>query len=299
MILFQQMLVLFFYMIIGYIFAKRGVFDEGFCKTVSWLVMNVANPALVISAVVNGDGTIKGSELLLVTGIAVAVYAIFLLLAAVAPKLLRARGDDIPIYRLMIVFNNIGFMGFPLISATYGESALLYAVVFELIFFVLLYTYGMQNMGGGKIQWKRFLNTGFICSAIAIILYLTGIQAPQIIKSAASGLSALCAPLSMLVIGITLASIPIRSLFTDLKLLLFSLAKLLVIPAIGMLVIHQVTDNPALLGVCLIMLGTPAGSTIPMIAQEFDRGVTLASRGVALTTLLSVVTIPLLSLVLL
>ncbi len=300
MVLLQQMIVLFFYMMIGYIFAKRGAFDEKFSSGVSWLVMNVANPALVISAVVNGDGTIRGDELLMVTGIAVVTYAVLLLIAAPAPKLLRAQDDEVPVYRNMIVFNNIGFMGFPVISATYGQGALLYAVIFQLVFFVLLYTYGVQNMRGkGKLEWKRFLNAGVICGVIAVILYLTNPKVPQIIKSASDGLGSLCGPLSMIVIGVSLAGIPVRSLFTDLKMLLFSAVKLLVIPVIGILLIRQVTDNSILLGVCLIMLGTPAGSITAMMAQQYDCAVGLASRGVALTTILSVITIPVLSLILL
>ncbi len=300
MILFQQMLVLLFYMLIGYFFAKRGVFDSHFCSGISWLVTNVANPALVISAVVNGDGTIKGEELLLVTGIAVVTYAVLLVMAALMPKVLRISGDDVCVYRNMTVFSNIGFMGFPLISATYGQNALLYAVIFQLVFFLLLYTYGVQNMkGGGKIEWKRFLNAGMICGVLAVILYLADPEVPGIIRTASDGLGSLCGPLSMIVIGISLAQIPLRSLVTDLKLDLFALVKLLVVPVIGILLIRLVTNNGILLGVCLVMLGTPAGSITAMMAQQYHRGVETASRGVALTTILSVVTIPLLSVILL
>ncbi len=301
MILLQQMLVLFFYMLIGYFFAKRDIFDSHFCSGISWLVTNVANPALVISAVVNGDGTIRGEELLLVTGIAVVTYVVLLVMAALIPKVLRISAkDDICVYRNMTVFSNIGFMGFPLISATYGQGALLYAVVFQLVFFLLLYTYGVQNMkGGGKMEWKRFLNAGVICGILAVILYLTDLEVPEIIKTASDGLGSLCGPLSMIVIGISLAQIPLRSLVTDLKMDLFALVKLLVVPVIGILLIRLVTDNAILLGVCLVMLGTPAGSITAMMAQQYHRGVETASRGVALTTILSVITIPLLSLLLL
>ena len=82
---------------------------------------------------------------------------------------------------------------------------------------------------------------------------------------------------------------------TDLRLLLFSVIKLLVLPAAGVLVIRQFVDNEVILGVCLVMLATPVGSMTAMLAQQYDGDYEMASKGVALTTILSVATIPLVS----
>lgn len=297
MLLFQQMLVLFTYMLIGWTARRRGIFDEHFGSQVSWLVLNVANPLMIVSSAVNGDGSVKGSELVMTAALAAAIYALLLLLAEAVPKLFRLRDDEAGYFRLMTVFNNIGFMGFPVISAIYGSGALLYAAVFLLPFNLLFYTYGVNAVSRTrqKFQWRKVLNVGVIASILAVALYLTQAPAPQYVKSAAQGLSNLTAPLSMMVIGISLAGLSLKEMFLDGKMLLFAAMKLLVIPVAGMLVIRQVVSVPALQGVCMVMLATPAGSMTAMLAQQSGGDYRRVAQGVALTTLLSVVTIPLVS----
>ena len=90
---------------------------------------------------------------------------------------------------------------------------------------------------------------------------------------------------------------PIRELFTDVRLLGFSFIKMLVIPIAGMLIIRLFVHDPVLVGVSMVMLATPVGSLVAMIAQQNGADYTLASKGIALTTLLSIVTMPLVSLV--
>lgn len=297
MLLFQQMLVLFTYMLIGWAARRKGIFDERFGSQISWLVLNVANPLMIVSSAVNGDGSVKGGELAVTAALAAVMYALLLLLAEAVPKLFRLRDDEAGYFRLMTVFNNIGFMGFPVISAMYGSGALLYAAVFLLPYNLLFYTYGVNAVSRTrqKLQWKKVLNAGVIASILAVALYLTQAPAPQYVKSAAQGLSNLTAPLSMMVIGISLAGLSLKEMFLDGKMLLFAAMKLLVIPVAGMLVVRQVVSVPALQGVCMVMLATPAGSMTAMLAQQSGGDYRRVAQGVALTTLLSVVTIPLVS----
>lgn len=299
MLLFQQMLVLFTYMMVGYVASKKQIFNDEFGNKVSWLVLNIANPMMIISSAVNGDGSIKGSDLMLTAGIAVAMYVLLLTLAALVPKIFRLKADEAGYFQLMTVFNNIGFMGFPVISAVYGSGALLYASVFLLPFNILFYTYGVNVISKTKqkLNWKKVLNIGTIASILAVILYLTQIPAPEFVKAATQGFSNLNAPLSMIVIGISLAKLSLKELFLDVKMLLFAGMKLLVIPIIGTLAIKQIVTVPALQGVCMIMLATPAGSMTAMLAQQAGGNYKKVAQGVALTTLLSVVTIPLVSMI--
>lgn len=298
MLLLQQMIVLFIYMIIGYGAAKKSIFDEGFSKKISWLVVNVANPAMVLSSVVNGEGSIRGKDLMLTARIAVVMFGVLLLTARIVPIIFRVEKEDKNIYKVLTVFNNIGFMGYPVIAAAYGNEALLYAAVFCMVFNILIYSYGTQTIQGtaGKgIQWKKMFNVGVISCVAAVVLYLGNIPVPQFVKSAVSGLSSLTGPLSMMVIGISLSGIRLRELVMDIRLLLYSLVKLVVMPVAGMMIINSFVDNEMLCGVCMVMLATPAASMVVMLAQQYGKNSELASKGVALTTVLSVVTIPLVS----
>ncbi len=300
MLLLQQMIILFVYMAVGYGCAKAEKLDLENSRTISWLVINIANPALLISSAVNGEKGIAPDKLLEAAVLAVAMFAVLITLGWIAPRLLRVSQEEAGTYKLMTIFNNIGYMGFPVIAATYGNEALLYAAVFTLPFNILVYTYGISivNQKSGRkthFQWRSILNIGVVSGSIAVILYIGDVPVPQFFKSAVSGFGNLTAPLSMLAIGISLTGIRLKELITDMKLLLFTAVKLLVIPVAGTMLVARILDNELLCHVCMIMLATPVASMVVMLAQQYDSNFELAAKGVALTTVLSVITIPIVS----
>ena len=300
MLLLQQMIVLFILMVIGYFLRKKEIFSGDTCKTMSWLVVHIANPALILSGSISRTEPVSFGELGWCLGIAVLVFAGLILIAAVGTPLFRVPKKSRGTYRVMLIFSNIGFMGFPVISAVYGSDALLYASLFIIPYNLLLYTYGIGEMSGSgeerkKGSWKKILNIGVFSSVASLLIAAFRIQVPDFVGTTVSSLSGLTSPLSMMVIGASMVDIRVKELFTDGKLLLFSLLKLVILPVAGMLVLGLFVKNELLLGVCLIVLSTPVGSMTAMLAQQYGGDYELDSRGVALTTLLSVVTMPLVS----
>ena len=297
MVLLQQMGILFVYMMIGYVACKKEYFDQEFGKKLSWLVVNVANPMLAISAVVNNEEQIAKKDFYVTVLLAICFYAFFLILAQSLPRLIGVQKSDIGVYKMMTTFNNIGFMGFPVIAAAYGNGALIYAVPFSIMFNILCYTWGIQTLcgGGEKGNWKRIINIGTISGIISIVLFFMQIPVPKMICSLSAGLSNLTGPLSMLVIGISIAAMELKDLFTYVKLLKFALIKLLAVPVAAMLLVCQVIDNRLICEVFLVMMATPAASMCAMLSQQYGGDYELAAKGVALTTILSVVTMPIVS----
>lgn len=297
MVLLQQMGILFVYMMIGYVACKKEYFDQEFGKKLSWLVVNVANPMLAVSAVVNNEEQIAKKDFYVTVLLAICFYAFFLILAQILPRLIGVQNSDIGVYKMMTTFNNIGFMGFPVIAAAYGNGALIYAVPFSIMFNILCYTWGIQTLcgGGEKGNWKRIINIGTISGIISIVLFFMQIPVPKMICSLSAGLSNLTGPLSMLVIGISIAAMELKDLFTDVKLLKFALIKLLAVPVAAMLLVCQVIDNRLICEVFLVMMATPAASMCAMLSQQYGGDYELAAKGVALTTILSVVTMPIVS----
>lgn len=303
MLLLEQMIVLFILMGVGFLCYKLQIITDEVNKKLSAIVVNIANPAMVLTGCM-GDDKISGQELLMVFGLVIIVYTALVLLAMVIPALLKIEKKSRGTYQAMTIFSNIGFMGFPVIAALYGNSALLYASLFTIPYNVLIYTFGVSAMSTGEkvslkesFSIKRVLNVGVIACIITIIVYFLQIPVPAFIKSTTTHLSNLTAPLSMMVIGASLATMDIKKLFTDGKLLLFSALKLLVIPVLGVLLIRQFINNEIICGVCMVMLATPVGSMTAMLAQQYDGDYEMASRGVALTTILSVATIPIVSMI--
>ena len=301
MLLLEQMIVLFILMGIGFFCYKKGIITDEVSRKLSAIVVNIANPALVLTGGM-GEEKISGQELKLTIVISLIMYAALLALAMVLPRLLRVEEKSRGTYRAMTVFSNIGFMGFPVINALYGSSALLYATFFVIPYNILIYTYGVSAIAGksGEKEGRGFslkgiFNVGFVACIVTIMIYFANLGLPAFVESTLTHLSNLTSPLSMMVIGASLAAIELRELFTDAKLLLFSAIKLVVIPIIGLWVIRQFVDSELLLGVCLVMLATPVGSMTAMLAQQYEGDYEMASKAVALTTILSVATMPLVS----
>lgn len=300
MLLLQQMSVLFVFMILGFLCGKMKVLSDEATKAISWIVVNIANPALILSASVSGNATIKGLELLTTFGIAILVFAYMILISVFLPHILRVPVEDKGVFRVMTIFSNIGFMGFPVISAVYGANALLYASLFLFPYNILIYTYGIMAMGKTngskqKLQLKKILNIGVIACIVSITIYLIDIPMPTVVTTTVTSLSNLTAPLSMFVIGQSMIHIKVGELFSDIRLFAFSIIKLILLPIVGILLLRIFVHDSLIVGVCMIMMATPVGSMTAMLAQQYDGNYFLASKGVALTTILSVVTIPLVS----
>lgn len=311
MVMLQQMVVLFLLMATGYLCYKMGIITDESSKKLSAIVVNVANPCLVLESGL-GENKVPGDEILTTLLIVIVMYGLLLLIASFLPGLLGVKKESRGAYRAMTVFTNLGFMGFPVLSAMYGTSALLYAAFFMIPFNVLIYTYGIHALsmsekgessdeeietkkGNFGQTLRKILNVGVIACLLAIVLYFLQIPVPQFVKSTITHLGNLTAPLSMMVIGASLAAISIKELFLDFRLLLFSVIKLLVIPGVFMLGVCRLVESGVLRGVCLVMVATPVASMTAMLAQQTNGDYETASKGVALTTILSVVTLPLLA----
>lgn len=302
MLLLQQMIVLFVLMLIGYFVSKKEYISDATFKQMSWLVVYVACPAMVISGSVNSGKMMEGRELFAAMGLTLAIYAVLIILGFITPVILAVPKEDRGVYKVMMIFSNIGFMGFPLIGSIYGAEALLYAALFQIPFNVLIYTYGIlvlkkKTDDDDKLDLKKIFNIGVICCVISIAIALFQIETPTFVKTIVSNLSNLTAPLSMMVIGASLTKIRFRDLFTDMRLLLFCGLKLIVIPVVLLFVLKQFINNTMVLGVCMVILSTPVASMTAMLAQQYDGNYPLASKGVAVSTILSVLTMPLVAMI--
>lgn len=282
------------------------MWDDATMKKISGLLVNVANPALILSAGINQESSIRGMDLLRALGISLVLYAVFLVAAPFLSTLLKVDAFDRPVYKAMIVFSNIGFMGFPVIQAAYGNEALLYASVFLLPNNFLLYTYAIKLMSGNgnrkqTTSWldvlKKIFNVGVLACILSFILYLSGVHVPYVLAQANTYIANMTAPLSMLVIGDSMTKINLKEVFCNVRLLIFSGIKLILLPVIIVFALKAFGLGGHMLEVSMIVLSAPVGTMNVIIAQQYDGNYTLASKGVAITTVLSVITMPLVAII--
>lgn len=284
-------------MLLGYGMARKNIIDDKVSKALSWMIVNIANPAMILSG--SQGGIIEKQAFQFTLVLSVIMFLVLILLAEVLVPLFQIEKGQRGIYKVMLVFSNMGFMGFPLIAQLFGSGALLYASVFLLPFDVLIYTYGVLCMSGEKMNireiCRKCMNIGLIAAIVSIVFAICRVTLPEIVTQTVDMLSDITAPLCMFVIGASFVHISWKDLFCDWKLMIFSVVKLVVIPVIGMMVIRRLTENVMLHGVSFVVLAAPSASMAAMLAQQYDGDYLTASRGIALTTLLSVLTMPLLS----
>lgn len=298
MIILQKILILVAMIMLGYIAYKNDMLNDEAVKKLSGIVVNIANPALIVSSVLDSSiNDISNKKILLVTAISLVMYTALILIAWIVAMILPVKKEHKGMYQAMMVFSNVGFMGFPLLKSIYGNESLIYASIIVTFYNILIYTYGVYIMGKsesvGKFRVRNILNNGVIACLVMMFILLSKVHIPGMLTEIITYVSGMVVPASMMIIGASLATIKLKELFSDKWLIIFSIIRMILIPFIGYVIASQFIKDEMLLGIIVTMLAVPVGSLVAMLAQEYDRDVLLASKGIALTTILSVVTIPL------
>lgn len=298
----SQMLILFLMMLIGYIANKVKVLDEQSNKVLSRVVVFLTNPALILSSIVNSDLDISKGETFRLILIALLFYMIMPLMAKFFCLFVKGDSSVKHQYEAMLTFTNLGFMGIPVISALYGAGAIFYVTIFLLPFNILIYSYGIYLLATGEgehsFSWKKVLNPSVIMALIVLVIFFLDIQTPYVINETSSLVGATTTPLAMIIIGSNIALTPLKDVFLDVKVYVFGVVKLLVVPFIILGIFRNFISNDVLLGVIVIIAGMPVASNVAILRNEYGDDSVLISKGTMITTLFSLVTIPVLALLL-
>lgn len=296
-IIINQMLVLFMVMIVGYIANKKNILDSEMDKKLSSLILNITAPALILSSVVNRSQDGDPKLVLYVFILAIILYLILPLIGILLTRILKVPKEDRNLYQFMTIFSNIGYMGFPVIQSIFGSDAVFFAAIVNLVFNVFCYSYGIyliSNSNKLSFNLKVLINPGIIVSVIAIIIYITNIKVLLIIKETASMIGPITTPLAMMLIGSSLAQIPIKEVFSEKRLYLYTFLKQIIIPMIFFVILKCFVTNELILGIIIIISAMPVGSIAIMFCNEYEGNVNLASKAIFITTLCSVITVPIL-----
>lgn len=304
-VIIQQMCIIFILLISGYVLAKRNLVSGSISKEVSTLVINLCGPALMIDSALNANRDID-QELLLFTGALAVIFYLFLILTAeIVVKLLRTQKTETNPYRLMHIFSNTGFIGLPVINAVIGPEGVLFAVIINIGYNVFFYTYGYyrtkkQSAPGEKVSLPlhELINVGMISSILSILIYVANIRLPYIIAESCRYIGSATTFLSLFVIGVNLSKSPLKKIFGDKKMYVFVLLKQVITPILMGLLLRPFIPNETLFYVTVIMAALPVGSLPLMLAEKEGMDSTLFSNGVIVSTVFSVLTIPLVLIIL-
>ncbi len=294
---------LFALLALGYFLNKRKILDTHINGGISSLMVNATNPALILSSI-SATGNSNQSDIMRLILFGVIFYAILVLLAFILVRVLRVPNQKRSTVQLLLVFSNTGFMAIPVVQTLYGDIAVFYCTILNLPFNFLIYSYGVyllsKSSGSGKkLSFRQFLSPGIIASALALLIYFTGFRIPTVINDTFSFLGNITPPLSMLLLGSVLAEYPLSSMWQNKRINLLLLIKLLLLPFLAFFLTSLFFTDPVIIGVTTLTFAMPCASMCVMLCKEYKGDSRTASVGVVFSTLLSLITIPIIFLLLL
>lgn len=292
-----SILTLFVIMGIGYLLRKRGVLDSNRVHVISHVLVNIALPALTIMSMqmpntLDAVGMVDHTLL-----VACAYYGLAFVASLVICRFIPSTGPETGVFRFMLVFPNVGFMGIPVAAVVFGSSSLFYVILFNIPFNLLAFTMGIWLLAQGqskKPDLKILLTPGLAASFLGLILFFAGFHIPWPVDTVLDWIGKTTTPLAMLVVGALLATLPTARLAGDWRVWVISAFRLVVFPVIAYVALAPFITDKLLLGTTVLLIAMPIAAYAVLLSEEYHVDATLASQGVFLSTVMSLVTIPVL-----
>lgn len=290
-----EVAVILILIVIGYFTVKKGMFTKESLGSITSFLLYIVTPCLIVSSFLSAEsGKLDGWTLLLA-----AVLPALSIVISIALSYLFFRKEPSGrrrVLRFSMIFCNVGFMGIPLVEGIVGSEGVLYGSFFIAVFNIFCWTYGYVMMGGGKVRLKALLlNPGVIGIVIGLPLYLLDVPVPALIERPIELISALNTPLAMIVVGGYIAQVKLRAFVSDLAVYKMAVLRLVVAPLLYLALVWLLRPDETLLMSTVIQAATPVAANCVLFAVQYDSDAELASKSVAVSTALSVVTIPLLT----
>ena len=292
----EQMILLFILILISYVATKVKFLPSNANKVLADLVVNITNPATILYAVATSSHALSNAAVLSILGITILTLGGQILLAHGFTKALRIQRRPAGVYRFMLVFSNCGFLGYPVVRALFGADAVFVASMYNLIFQILCFTYGVRQVSSDpaaqEFRPRMFLTPMVVTSVLALVLYLTNVPFHPMVVQTLSLLDRITSPASMLVIGCVLAAYPLKTILGRWYVYVFCVVRLLVIPVIAWAVLRLFVTDPLILGVMVVLSGLPAATNTVLICSKYNGDESTAASGLFVSTLLSLITLP-------
>ena len=275
--IFKEIITLFVIVGVGYAAKRLRFMNDEFDRMLSKLVINIALPGMILGSVLTATELPTQAEVWLCLGLSVASTFVMFAVAYGFTLLLRIPDGHRGVYRFMLCFGNVGFIGYPVLSAIFGPDALVYAAVFNLPFNFFVFTVGAwfltQDIDGDvKVQtsWRTFVTPVMLSCVAAVVLTLAGIHH-------------------------ALANLPVRDLIGGPRLWTCSVFRLLVMPAIIWAVFHAFVPAGLMFSVAVVLAGMPVATNGTMLCYQYGGNSRVMAQGTFVTTVLAIASIPLLA----
>ncbi|MBE7719345.1 AEC family transporter [Lacrimispora indolis] len=290
----NKIVEMFIIMLIGAAALKSGIADTGTSKKMSSILLNVITPCMIVMSYQMEFDRDLLIGLMVTVGVSGASFFLAILLSGI---LIKARENpEMAVERISMVYSNCGFVGIPIISGLLGIKGVFFMTAYITVFNILIWSHGIMLMKGrdGKLMStiKNFINPSTVAIGAGILFFVKGIRLPEVVGNPLSMIGAMNTPVAMLVSGMNLAESELLSCLKSPRTYMISAAKLLVIPLMTLLLLLAVRVDHAIAITILVASACPSAATGAMFALQYNKNSQYASKLLAVTTVLSLVTIP-------
>ena len=287
---------------IGYYLYKKEIFSVEINQKLSYFILNMTMPLLIITSL-NGTVIENRGQIFFYILVGLGFYAVMPFVGKVMNRVTRVPVEERPTYEAFYIFSNNLFMGYPVCASLYGTGCIFFVSMFNLAFNLIYYTYGNhlfegrdgENKKSTKEIVKGIVNPGLVSSLLAVVLFLTNVQLPDGFVEVCEFVGSITSPLSMVVIGSVIASYSVRDLLKySWRIYLISAFRLLMMPVLTYVIMSGLGFSGTMLGVAVISMGMPVGTMVSMGCIKAKHNEELGAAGVVVTTILSLLTTPVL-----
>lgn len=293
----NSVLSLFIIMLIGVYGNRKKIITEDINKGLTEILLRIALPILIVSSfIITYDDRIKENVIKafyysFITFILLGVFSTIFLLPI--------KKDKKTILQFANVFSNTGYIGFPILNSIYGSEAILYGSIFQMFYTIFIWTYGIMLFKGNikkedikKESMQVLLNPSIIAVFIGLLIMLFNIKLPDMMLISINSVGSMTGPLSMIIVGVILSKVRIKDYMKDWTIYYGIAIKLVILPGVIYCISLLVNDATKVVNTIVILTAMPAAIMTSIFGDSFNKEKEYATVIVFLTTILSIITLP-------
>lgn len=295
----EVMVMLFTMVILGYAACKLGYMGDKFDKKLSSIVVDITCPLLVLSSVM-GDEMPDRSLILPLVGVGFLTYIILLVFGFWVPRFISKNHDDQGMIGFSLMFANVGFIGYPIVASIFGPKAVFYAALLNVPNTFFIFTAGVMLVKGEysirQFDPKVLLSPALIGAFIAALLVAFGVHTPEMIARPITMVGNITVPAALMIIGSSMARLPLREIIGSGKVYATSFLRLVIVPLSVYFLFRLCGVNTLINNINTVVIAMPVASFGTMFCMKYGRNPSLMTEATFITTLFSIITIPLITL---
>ena len=294
------MATLFVIVIVGYMAGKLGYMGGDFDSKLSSLVLNWTCPALILSSAMTGELPDRRFILPLLA-ISVVTYVVLTGVAFWLPRFLTKRKEDEGVVGFAMMFGNVGFMGYPVVASIFGHEAVFYAAVLNVVNTFAVFTVGTvlvtgkTEVEGPRFQKKVLYGSPMLSAYLTMLIVALQIEnIPAFISQPLTMIGNITVPAALLIIGSSMSQLPLKALMGNTTVYVTTVMRLAVVPIAMYFLCMLLGFDPYVVNINTVVIAMPVATYGTILCLKYGRDTSLMAEVTFITTLLSMITIPLL-----